>query len=1260
MPSPGFTRVPLRPKPSREGCPLLRRYHIVSIPLRIVLNYFGDHDPNGMLYVLKEDERRVQEQVAAHPFTPVEAVQPLTIRAAVGDEVEILYENQLPFPAAMHIHGADYTVQTPEGEVVVPGEAPIAPVPTGGTLLYRWKALAEGIYLFSDVGNVLSDERGSNVHGLFGALIVERKGSWWTHPETGEPLVSGVFADVHHPLLPSFREFAWYFHDELEVRDLTGEPPIDPMTLQPSSTHAVNYRSEPMRNRMLLSMHGIVGPQFSGEEVHHDSWTYGDPATPILRAYVGDPIKIRAIHAGVQETHVFHYHVHQWRREADNPDSDLIDAQSMSPQSTYTVEPLYGAGSLQGAIGDAIIHCHLYPHFMDGMWGLQRTFDTLQDGSQCYPNGEPIAPLRPLPDRQPPPRPTPDKPGFPNFIPGVFGCKAPRPPLAIEGGREPTQLERNHFAPHARPGAVFVNPCIPGKTPEREYHLVAIQMPLVYNRHGWHDPEGRLFVLAADEEDVRAGRKPPEPLVIRANAGECVRVRFTNKLPEVIGGTAFQLVTLTREAGIHPHFVKFDPLVADGSNVGWNYDSSVPPGQTIQYQWFADSELQSAFFHDHLFANAHQNHGLFGCLTVEPKGAQYLDPRAGEPVRSGTQAMVVHPLIPDFREFTLFVHDFAFLFDANGCPVNPAPFPGSEDDPGVMGINYRNEPLPFRVAGEVRHDPAYAFSSHVHGDPVTPLLETYNGDPVRIRLLQGAHEESHSFNLHRQRWRKENANPNSRLLQQQHIGISEHFTLQLAVEGEGDFDLLYHFGSIDDIWLGNWGLMRSYGQRMPHLLPLPDRPEPPERAASDVPAPASRPSAEGQPAKCPPASRAPASRPPGARQPGHPGPPDAPVRRYEVAAIHAPVAYNRSGEQDPHGIVFALTRDVASILGGSRIPEPLVLRANVGEMVEVVLHNWLTGGAHGIPHHGYPAVPVEVPFPPSVRISLHPQLLVYDVRGSDGAAVGFNPDQTVGPGETITYRWYVDTEVGPCNLWDMADLRHHRHHGAFGIFIAEPKGSTYLDPVTRQPVDTGTQVVISNPLLGEFREFVLVMHDGARLVDSSGTPVVDPRPAIPSDEQEAEELADFEDQGSRGFNYRSERLTHRWKRNSNLANAFSSRIHGDPATPVFLAYPGDRVRICLTFPADRARAHSFTLHGHTWRRCPWDVASTRVAVVGESSVGSAADLYLEYGAGSLERRPGDYLYRSGNVRWDIELGAWGILRVLPSADPRLAPLRNRT
>jgi hypothetical protein len=41
------------------------------------------------------------------------------------------------------------------------------------------------------------------------------------------------------------------------------------------------------------------------------------------------------------------------------------------------------------------------------------------------------------------------------------------------------------------------------------------------------------------------------------------------------------------------------------------------------YRWWADQEFGTIFFHDHLFANHRQKHGLFGALLVEPAGSKF-------------------------------------------------------------------------------------------------------------------------------------------------------------------------------------------------------------------------------------------------------------------------------------------------------------------------------------------------------------------------------------------------------------------------------------------------------------------------------------------------------------------------------------------------------------------------------------------------------------------------------------------------------------
>lgn len=371
----------------------VRTYDIEAISLPIVYNKFGDHDPNGLMYVLKQDSQRVQrkarELFALPTPQPYEEVRPLVIRANVGDTVQINFENKLNRRASIHVQGLSYHVLTSDGANV--GYNP--DTTTDRSIRYIWQAEKEGVYLFSDMADTRSNEQGTNVHGLFGAIIVEAAGSSWFDPVTGEPLDSGLFADIYHPAKPAFREYAVFFHDELEIDTKDGEQPVDPHTGLPSGTTAISYRSEPMRNRLPLDHH--ADHTDTAEDISMSSWAYGDPAPPILKAYVGDPSKIRLIHGGVKETHVFHLHNHQWRLEPDDPKSTIIDSISISPQECYTLDILYGAGSFNGMIGDAIFHCHLYPHFHEGMWTLWRVFDRLEDGSGVYPDGTPIEALMP-------------------------------------------------------------------------------------------------------------------------------------------------------------------------------------------------------------------------------------------------------------------------------------------------------------------------------------------------------------------------------------------------------------------------------------------------------------------------------------------------------------------------------------------------------------------------------------------------------------------------------------------------------------------------------------------------------------------------------------------------------------------------------------------------------------------------------------------------------------------------------------------------
>ncbi|MGN0638988.1 MAG: copper oxidase [Huintestinicola sp.] len=1119
--------------------------------------------------------------------------------------MRINFYNSLGRKASMHVQGLRYDVLTSDGANV--GNNP--DTATAEFISYVWYAEKEGVYLFSDLGDPSGGEDGTNVHGLFGAIIVEKPESEWFDPVTGEALESGLFADIYSPANPAFREYAVFFHDELEIKNKDGEQPLDPHTGLPNGTTAISYRSEPMRNRPPLDeMHHVV----TGEDISMSSWVYGDPAPPILRAYAGDPAKIRLIHGGVKETHVFHLHNHQWKLEPDDPKSTIIDSISISPQECYTLDILYGAGSLTRTIGDAIFHCHLYPHFHEGMWTLWRIFDRLEDGTGKYPDGTPIDRLMPLKDRPFPPEKDSMHPGYPNFINGRFGDYPPQPPLGIldKNGNNvifPTRKEAANFVPGFAPGALYSETC-PCRCPKevKVFELAVVQADIVYNRYGWHDPQGRFFVLKEDIErhgtlenyleKVNCGKIRPEPLVIRANAGDCVEIRLTNLLPEFIEESPFQMKTLTDIIGFHIHLVKFDTIVSDGAANGWNNIAGARKYETLIERFYANEELNTVFFHDHLFANSHQQHGMFGALIIEPAGSEFLSPKNGKPLKSGANAVIRKANGESYREFALFVHDFALLFDKYGKPLDPPEHPGSDDDPGVMGISYRCEPMRERL--KIKNDPSHIFSSRRYGDPATPILETYPGEPMVIRLLDGAHEEQHAFNISGMSWRKEMTDLVSPIVAEQTIGISEAFNIRID-EYYGAGDYLYYFGGIDDVWLGLWGIIRAHGRRMKHLRPLCN-------AAKPVPIPT-----------CPPKG--------------------AKIRKFEIAAVQTNIEYNRYGDHDPEGMVFVPFEYAEDVKYGRKKPIPLILRANAGEWIEVTLHNMFD---KPVLYHDYPSVPLDMPHRPSDRVSLSPQFLKHCPVCSAGVNVGFNkPEQTAAPGECIRYLWYADKEYGTCMLSSFGDLRNHRYHGLFGAIIIEPPGAEYYGKSSCKKEKFGEQAVITAPGEKSFREFVLFAHNGILLLDIKGNLIK----TSAQGEGGAHGGVDHEDTGEKGYNYRSERFYNRLLRVPDISRVFSSKAHGDPSTPVFEAYSGERVIIRYLMPADKPRNISLVLHGHSWRAQPDDPLSTIIPVQGAVSVGGAYNIELENGASEY---PGDYLYRSGSLKWDVESGMWGIFRVL--------------
>jgi FtsP/CotA-like multicopper oxidase with cupredoxin domain len=1288
-----------------------------------------------------------QQARQPHPL-----VRPLVLRVRKGDHLNIELQNEIRNRhVGLHLVGDGYAVITDDGSQV--GNNPSSLTPPNGQRTYSWKCDHEGVFPFHDAGNYSGGEDGTNAHGLFGALVVEPAAAIWRDPVTGRRSedASGAFQELdglYMDILPqgqaqanpdplskttledhvwpppeaypdfdqkAHREFVIVFHDEPEFQPPHAEPPANPCGAGAGGAghgaagghggmdgHApmlpimpISYRAEPLINRehtlwrLLNEGHVLTRPVLN-EEQHHSSWMFGDPATPILKAYIGDPVRIRLLHAGVLETHVFHLHLYEWHAVPADHSSPRIDAISISPQTGHTIEPVWGAGDRQQAAGDTIWHCHLYPHFHEGMWGIFRTFETRQDGTDGaalkssyaayagrkigrYPDGTPIEKLLPLPDRPAPPTPTADRPGYPLYIPGDVLQKSPMPPWplaeAVPGDFDyrpvPTDLECWAFNDQPVPGEMFTRNRTAKQQDEQwaggefddndgkviDHDVAVVRRRIDYNSHGWYDPDGHLYYLE-DEGDPDARPGPKEPLFFRAQHGQILNLTLTNDLPAEIEGTAYDLpfppcpaLPWEGECSMHVHMVKFDPVCADGGSVGWNYISAPRIGRRFVYRWWADQEFGTIFFHDHLFANYRQKHGLFGALIVEPIGAQFLDAfHAGEIV-SGLQARIRVPKgNPErFREFCIAIGDFIPMFDRFGVALNPPDHPGGHGDQGVMALNYRSEPLRERPG-----DPAYWFSSRHHPDPATTRFLTFAGDPVRLRLVQGSHEEQHSFQVHGMRWRRFRDNAGSSLRNQQTFGIAEAFTFDIADRIEpGDY--LYKLSSADDIWLGCWGLIRSFpaGVVAEGLCPLEG-----ENAADGKP-----PVGCGSFQATAGAANAPA--------PGYPD--GAVVRRFRVIAERRRLTYRNPELVDPFGLVYRLVsitdpNGVEHPVANAAVPEPLILRCRQGEWVQVTLENHLPPVI--LPEPFAPEVPVEArdaafrPVRPvSSRVSLHADMLLYDVTRYDGANVGMNPEQTAAPGGDYVYKWHAaptpgaaaPEALGPVLLQDMADVRNHRHHGLIGALIVEPANATpyavAAGEVTAAPGAAeawhgarATVVAGGEPGAGaeQFEEVVLLLQDGLRLY-LNGNPHF-PIPDAPPAAGEAD--VDAEDQGQKGFNYRTEPVGPNTDMSGNPAPG-NWLANPNPATPVFVVPQGQRVRLHLLGACDKPRNHSVTVHGVAWPEYRF-LQAVSPMVASESAITSGSVRTFEFSP----EHPGDHAYRSGVLKWAVSQGLWGIVRVV--------------
>ena len=199
--------------------------------------------------------------------------------------------------------------------------------------------------------------------------------------------------------------------------------------------------------------------------------------------------------------------------------------------------------------------------------------------------------------------------------------------------------------------------------------VVALDQAFYNNRLGTFQAGGMVFALRGDvvsndgSPGLTAGNvmlrpdKRPRPIVLRMNVGDCLNIKFENLLakvpstgqgipvPAAFPGAPFNPGSIktgddtsqsplsqpaTRQAGIHVMGMELKELQGDGSWVGTNPDSlanpgdpartysfcSVEEGAYLLYSTGADVGLGNGF-------GGQLSQGLFGSVTVQPKGAEW-------------------------------------------------------------------------------------------------------------------------------------------------------------------------------------------------------------------------------------------------------------------------------------------------------------------------------------------------------------------------------------------------------------------------------------------------------------------------------------------------------------------------------------------------------------------------------------------------------------------------------------------------------------
>ncbi len=187
----------------------------------------------------------------------------------------------------------------------------------------------------------------------------------------------------------------------------------------------------------------------------------------------------------------------------------------------------------------------------------------------------------------------------------------------------------------------------PASAPVRAFDVTAIVVEITINRFGDFFP-GYMYALTEDLEAVRAEEAKNkearedeadvtfskgavsnglqgdliQPLVLRANQGDCLRITLRNKIEGeptnmIINGSQM----LVRQTG--------KPATAN------NPEALVAAGKDGEFEWYIRPDTQEGghAFHSHATREQYSQ-GMLGAVIVEPRGSRHLSPFTGKEMKT--------------------------------------------------------------------------------------------------------------------------------------------------------------------------------------------------------------------------------------------------------------------------------------------------------------------------------------------------------------------------------------------------------------------------------------------------------------------------------------------------------------------------------------------------------------------------------------------------------------------------------------------------